>query len=338
MNDRSAVIGLSGGADSTAAASLLLEGGFDLVGVYGIFMDLQISKDHLDRAREVAEALDIKLIERDLRNEFRREVIDYFTGEYRNGRTPSPCIVCNRRIKFPLLDRVREEMGFQFISTGHYARISSDGNPLMRGVEGRDQSYFLARVPGDILKRTLLPLAECDRDGVDSINESVFGDRDWNSSSDICFINRDYSELVKEKFPETGESGLIVNTAGKRIGTHSGIADYTYCQRKGIQTSLNIPLYVKDIVREENKIVVGTKEECMKAELAADNPKWFIPPDNGSIYNVQTYSVQSPFEARLILNDNTFTLNFLEPQFHVTPGQLAVVYNNNAVVGSGWIR
>lgn len=331
------VVGLSGGVDSAVAASLLKKQGYRVCGVIGIFTDMGMEDVQLEKARSVANTLGVKLIERDMRGQFREIVVNYFLSEYARGCTPSPCIICNRRIKFPILDDVRKELNYEFIATGHYARTSTGNKLLMRG-KGIDQSYFLSRVDQGMLKRTVLPLGDMNKEDVKKKSIEIFNDTDWHSSQDICFVHQDYADLVRERYPETGEPGPIENTSGERIGTHHGIAHYTVGQRRRIQTSLSVPLYVKRIIPMENLLIVGTREECLDNSLLATAPIWLIPPENGRVYNVQTYSTQIPFEAKLLLEEEQFRLDFLKSQFQITPGQLAVLYDEEYVVGSGWIQ
>jgi len=338
MLKKRVVIGLSGGIDSAVSALLLGEQNYILIGVTGVFTEVGTEEFQRERVRSVCEKLGIELIEREMRETFKETIVDYFVGEYKMGRTPSPCIVCNRRIKFPLLEDVRKEFDCDFIATGHYAKTSDEEYPLMRGKGTNDQAYFLSRVDKEILKRTKLPLEKMGKTDVMLKSREFFEEMEWHSSADICFVNRDYAELVKKRYPEAGEPGPIEDVYGKRIGVHKGIAYYTVGQRRGLTTLLSVPLYVKSIIPEENLLVVGIREECLSKSLLASDPLWLVPPENNKIYSVQTYSTQTPFKARIKLGRDRFRLNFLKPAFQITPGQLAVIYDNEIVVGSGWIE
>jgi len=335
MFKKRVVVGLSGGVDSAVAAFLLKEQGYTITGVMGIFSDVE--EFQLNRVRLVCEQLEIDLIEREMIETFSREVVDYFVSEYKKGRTPNPCIVCNRRIKFPLLESVREELSYDFIATGHYAKTSDEIYPLMRG-KGADQAYFLSRVDKDILLKTILPLENLEKKQVVEKSKKIFTDIEWLSSRDICFVSKDYAGLVKSRYPDTGKSGPIEDTFGVLIGTHKGVAHYTVGQRRGLDTSMSVPLYVKSIIPEENLLVVGTRDECLTSSLSATHPIWLLPPEDGKVYKVQTYSTQTPFEAKLTLKENQFHLDFSRPEFQITPGQLTVIYENDAIIGSGWIE
>lgn len=334
---KSVVVGLSGGVDSAVAALLLKEQGYKVTAAMGLFSDMENEEIQIRQAKVVCEQLGISLILKDLREEFKRDVVVYFTSEYKEGRTPSPCIVCNRKIKFPLLDNVRKELEYDFIATGHYAKTSLKKYPLMRG-KGTDQSYFISRVEKRILLKTILPLSNFDKGQVIEKSKAVFSNIDWHSSRDICFVSKDYAELVKSHYPDTGKRGPILDIKGKRIGTHKGVAYYTVGQRKKLDTVLSVPLYVKSIIPEENKLIVGIRDDCLTSSLTASEPIWLINPENGNIYNIQTYSTQNPFDAKLILKEDEFKLEFSKPEFQITPGQLAVLYDNDVVVGSGWIE
>ncbi len=338
MLKKRVVIGLSGGIDSAVSALLLKEQNYTLIGVTGVFTEVGSEEFQIERVRSVCEKLGIELIEREMRETFKETIVDYFVGEYKMGRTPSPCIVCNRRIKFPLLEDARKEFGCDFIATGHYAKTSDEEYPLMRGKGSNDQAYFLSRVDKEILKRTKLPLEKMGKTDVMLKSREFFKEMEWHSSADICFVNRDYAELVKKRYPEAGEPGPIEDVYGKRIGAHKGIAYYTVGQRRGLTTLLSVPLYVKSIIPEENLLVVGIREECLSKSLLASDPIWLVPPENNKVYSVQTYSTQTPFKARIKLGGDRFRLDFLKPEFQITPGQLAVIYEGIAVIGSGWIE
>lgn len=337
MSEKSVVIGLSGGVDSAFAAFSLKEQGYQVTAVMGLFSDMETQELQIQKARLVCEQLDINLIVKDLRDEFKIDVVDYFTSEYKEGRTPSPCIVCNRKIKFPLLDNVRKELGYNFIATGHYAKTSEGRYPLMRG-RGIDQSYFISRVDKEILLKTILPLCNFDKIQVIEKSKAGFSNIEWHSSRDICFVSKDYAELVKSYYPDIGKPGPILDTKGRRIGTHKGVAYYTVGQRKGLDTVLSVPLYVKSIIPKENKLIVGVRDNCLTYSLTARNSIWLVNPEDRGTYSVQTYSTQTPFGAKLILKKDEFQLEFSKPEFQITPGQLAVLYDNDVVVGSGWIR
>jgi tRNA-specific 2-thiouridylase len=334
---KSVVVGLSGGVDSAVAALLLKEQGCKVTAVMGLFSDMENEEIQIQQAKMVCEQLRIPMILKELKDEFKRDVVDYFTSEYKKGRTPSPCIVCNRKIKFPLLENVRKELKYDFIATGHYAKTSLGKYPLMRG-KGTDQSYFISRVDKRILLKTILPLHNLDKGQVIGKSKAVFSNIEWHSSRDICFVSKDYANLVKSYYPVTGKPGPILDTNGKRIGTHKGVAHYTVGQRKGLDTTLSVPLYVKSIIPEENKLIVSIKDDCVTSSLTAKDPIWLVNSQDGNVYNIQTYSTQAPFDAKLILKENEFKLEFTKPEFQITPGQLAVLYDNDIVVGSGWIE
>lgn len=338
MLKKRVVIGLSGGIDSAVSALLLKEQNYTLIGVTGVFTEVGTAEFQRERVRSVCEKLGIELIEREMRETFKETIVDYFVGEYKMGRTPSPCIVCNRRIKFPLLEDARKEFGCDFIATGHYAKTSDEEYPLMRGKGSNDQAYFLSRVDKEILKRAILPLEDMDKGQVEEKACEFFKEPEWHSSADICFVKKDYAELVKSRYPEAGEPGPIEDVYGKRVGVHKGIAHYTVGQRRGLTTLLSVPLYVKSIIPEENLLVVGTREECLSKSLLASDPIWLVPPENDKVYSVQTYSTQTPFKARIKPGRDGFKLDFLKPAFQITPGQLVVIYEGMAVIGSGWIE
>ncbi|MDX9922789.1 MAG: tRNA 2-thiouridine(34) synthase MnmA [Syntrophales bacterium] len=339
---------MSGGVDSSVAACLLVEAGYD---VTGITMRLDSTgEDHRDRhgrnaledARTVCAILGIDHHVVDFRDSLRREVIDRFVRQYRGGRTPNPCIDCNRLLKFGRLLDTARSMGFDYLATGHYARIEETGNGLrlMRARDRvKDQSYFLYVIGTENMSRILFPLGNMTKEEVRAVADRaalpVTGGRE---SQDICFVEgKDYrSFLLKEGVEE--DPGPIVDVAGRLRGTHRGIAFYTIGQRRGLGIAAKEPLYVVSIDAEHNKLVVGSGKDLRSSVLNAGD---FI-----TLVDVLPGRAQAKIRYRKQASPCTVTkvapgrvrLEFSEPQTSVAPGQAVVLYQGDLVLGGGVIE
>ncbi|TET22995.1 MAG: tRNA 2-thiouridine(34) synthase MnmA, partial [Candidatus Cloacimonadota bacterium] len=274
---------------------------------------------------------------------FHSKVIDYFVDDYKNGRTPNPCVVCNRKVKFKTLFDKAQELSAGFVATGHYAQIQKKNADyvLMKGKESKkDQSYFLAQLKQDWLKTVLFPVGMYTKKEVTKIaQQSQLPFYQKEESQEVCFIGgNDYRTFLLDKLPGLGKPGSIIDMHERIIGKHKGIFYYTIGQRKGIQVNSNIPLFVTAINTEENTITVGKEIHAYKNECNVEKLNWFVDP--GKIpQNVfaKIRSQHNPVEANIEIHDARVIAQFFEPQMAITPGQLAVFYNDNIVLGSGWI-
>ena len=309
-----------------------------------VFLSQSLALPQADKdAEKVASILGIPHFTIDASQEFRKTVIDKFCDEYKTGRTPNPCIHCNRHMKFKLLKKIAAEQDVGFIATGHYARIVHDRKTdiyyLKRAInEKRDQSYFLYMLNQTILQKSLLPLGSLTKDKVRNIAQDnhlpVF---EKEESQEICFIDgKDYRKLFKE----CSAPGPIINREGKVLGTHTGIVDYTIGQRRGLGIATGKPLYVTDIDSEKNVIVVGSGDEAYHNQLITEEVNWISHPlKTETEVLAKIRSVHRAAKAKLIpLTNSKVELHFFNPQWAVAPGQSAVFYDGDTVVGGGIIE
>lgn len=350
------LVAMSGGVDSSVAAGLLVRRGHDVIGMtMQIWQESQTDARHagccslgaVEDARRVARVLGIPHYVINFREEFRRSVIDYFVDEYGRGRTPNPCVECNRTIKFEILMEKMKEFGCAKLATGHYARIRRGRDcrfRLMRARGGeKDQSYVLYMLDQEQLSRTLFPVGEFEsKDQIRSIaRELGLGIADKPDSQEICFVSEDggYGEFLRKHRPKMFVDGDIVDSAGYPLGRHGGIAGYTVGQRRGIGLSGSKPLYVLRLEAASNRVVVGSVEELMTREVHLDEVAWRQVEPQASASRVQAkirYNM-APQPARLVPGSNP-RIVFDEPVRAATPGQIAVAYRGQTVVAGGIIR
>jgi len=338
------VVAMSGGVDSSVAAALLKEAGHDVIGAT---MQITLPPDKLEDARIAAGKLDIPHHIINLGDIFAREVIAPFCQEYLQGRTPNPCIRCNRYIKFGALLDKAEQLGADFIATGHHARIERDNisgrHLLKKGVDRRkDQSYFLYTLTQEQLNHTLLPVGSFKKDRIRKIaGELGLSSAAKADSQEICFIpNDDYPEFLKNHASQTVVPGPILDKDGNVLGEHEGIQFYTIGQRKGLGIAAGEPRYVISINPEQNAIVVGSKAETFSLELTASVLNWIsIANLEGPITAKAKIRYQHrETEAEIIpLTGNEVYVKFAEPQMAITPGQAVVFYHGDTVIGGGTI-
>lgn len=348
---------MSGGVDSSVAALILKNEGHD---VMGITMDLwgkdvQVPEGVLSinsavkDAAEVARKLGIEHKVVDLSREFSDEVKRYFASEYARGRTPNPCVVCNRRIKFGHLWDAARKLGAGSISTGHYARITGEkGHPTLTEAvdKKRDQSYFLYDIPRNMLMNIVFPLGSLSKDKVRRMAfEEGLPAAFREDSQDICFVNTDddYKGFLLRLGVKAFEPGDIVDISGKNIGRHNGIASYTVGQRQGLGVAAAEPLYVLKIDPENNRIIVGHRRSTMKSRIKIGGLNWLIDDTEISFpLELEARIRYRSSKAKAILREDRggdkALLEFLNGQFAPTPGQSAVFYRGENVLGGGWIE
>lgn len=338
---------MSGGVDSSVAAALLIEQGFD---VFGATMIIHASSDekHIRDAAKVAERLGIEHHVIDLSIQFEKTIISNFIDEYRSGRTPNPCVVCNPTIKFgAFMDRAIE-LGAEHFATGHYARIERDTNKgrmlLKKGLDpAKDQSYALYRLTQEQLSRTIFPLGGVTKERTRAIAASLGLEvADKSESQDICFVeNRDYQAFLKKTVPDILVPGPIYDTGGKLIGQHEGIALYTVGQRKRIGVSTGIPLYIVKIDAEKNAIIMGGSEELYEKHLTAENTTYISIENPSSPFAAEAkirYNIKESEALITPIECNKALVEFKEAQRAVTPGQSVVFYDEDTVIGGGTIK
>jgi tRNA-uridine 2-sulfurtransferase len=348
-----AVVALSGGVDSAVAAALLVEQGYDVTGVMlKLWAECGAGNCHINRcctpasvarAREVAGQLDIPFRLIDVQDEFREAVVDYFIAEYAAGRTPCPCVPCNHTIRFGLLLDLALRSGAEFLATGHYARIYRDGERyvLLRGVDRtKDQSYFLHILGQHQLAHVRFPLGEMTKLEVrKAARHRNLPVAEEPESQDLCFLgDGDYRRFLAERVPEFFTPGPIRNARGYLLGEHQGLPSYTIGQRGGLNLTSAEPLYVLEIVAEENALIVGTSGELGRGTCLVDALCYVAgdTPDAPFRANVQIRSQAEATSATVTpLSEARIRVDFDFPQRAVTPGQFLVIYDGQEVLGGG---
>ena len=348
------VVAMSGGVDSSVAAALLVERGYDVVGISlrlaeerpgGTSSGCCSLEDFQDAAR-VADALGVPHFVFDMREAFSRDVIQPFVEEYLAGRTPSPCILCNRSIKFSALRRRAAELGASWVATGHYARRDHDGScfRLLRGRDAaKDQSYFLFELDQSALAHTLFPVGEMTKDEVRAFAAShgiaTAGKPD---SQEICFVpDGRYAEFVEKVAPGRIRRGDIVDADGAVVGSHDGVHRYTVGQRRGLGIAHEEPLYVESVDAATATVRVAARAKLARTGLVADGAVWTsgIAGTPGARMTARIRYRHRGVEATLVRSDaDTVEIRFDEPQEAVSPGQAVVFYRGDEVIGGGWIR
>jgi tRNA-specific 2-thiouridylase len=347
-----AVVAMSGGVDSSVAAWLLAREGYELIGLFmrnGVHVTEAEARrksccsvgDARD-ARMVAAGLGIPFQAVDLADEF-GGIMRYFLAEYAAGRTPNPCAVCNRELKFGRLFDFADELGAERVATGHYARIARvDGRPrVLRGVDrDKDQSYQLFCVREENLARTLLPLGGLRKSAVRALAaEAGIRTAEKPDSQEICFVpSNDYRELLEERGVEL-HPGELVDTAGKVLGRHEGTEHFTIGQRRGLGVAAGVPLYVVAIEPAAGRVVLGTAEECGSRALVASGLNWigFDPPKGPFRAEVQVRYRHRAVPATVELARGEARVAFDAPEMAVAPGQGAALYHGERLLGGGWI-
>ena len=352
------VVGMSGGVDSSVAAYLLKEQGYDVIGVT---MQIWQEEEELvqeenggccglsavDDARRVAAALEIPYYVMNFKKEFKENVIDYFVEEYQNGRTPNPCIACNRYVKWESLLQRSLSIGAEYIATGHYARVVQleNGRYTLRrsATLAKDQTYALYNLTQEQLKRTLMPVGKYTKDEVRAIAEKInLRIANKPDSQDICFVpDGDYAAYIEEEAGVKVPEGNFVLTDGTVLGRHKGITHYTVGQRKGLGLALGYPAFVLEIRPETNEVVIGTKEESMTTQLRARNLNFMAVEDLTEPLHVFTkirYNHKGAWCTIEKTGEDEVLCTFDEPQRAVTPGQAVVFYDGEYVLGGGTIQ
>jgi tRNA-specific 2-thiouridylase len=350
------VVAMSGGVDSSVAAVLLAEQGHDVIGFSMQLYDQRESPEtwgsccslgDLQDARRVANAVGFPHYIVNFEEQFRRTVVDNFVSEYAAGRTPIPCVHCNSGLKFATLVERAAALNADIVATGHYARIDRDEATglfrLRRGKDReKDQSYFLFSLTQDQLSRAAFPIGELTKPEVRAIAErrglAVAAKPD---SQEICFVpDGDTAGFVKRQLGNVA-SGAITDTAGKPLGQHAGIHQFTIGQRKGLGLSTGVPLYVVKIDAKDNSVVVGGKSELGRSELSASGVNWIAGAPPSAPVRAAAQIRHRHKEAPGLLTpdgDDRAAMRFDEPQLAVTPGQAVVFYDDDAVIGGGWIE
>jgi tRNA-specific 2-thiouridylase len=351
------VVAMSGGVDSSTAAWLLKEMGCEVIGATMCIGTMDSTSSgparccslaDIEDARRVALQLEIPFYVFHLRDEFEKEIVQYFCDEYTKGRTPNPCILCNERVKFGSFLRKALDMGADYIATGHYAKLEFDERReeylLKKGVDRRkDQSYVLFSLTQDQLCHSLFPLGEYRKE---EVRQRAFqlGLRvhDKPESQEVCFIqDTSYHSFLQERLGESIEPGPIIDQRGHVLGRHKGIPFYTIGQRRGLGLAKGRPLYVVGIDRVRNALIVGEEEEVYAQTFTVN-----------SVSRINSWEMTSSFSAQVKIRYNhpgseavvtpkgreQLEVKFKTPQKAITPGQAAVFYEGEKVIGGGWIK
>ncbi len=353
IEKKKVVIGLSGGVDSAVAAHLLKEQGYNVIGVtmqiwqegaddYSDPLDIPAIRD----AKNVADKLEIPFHVLNFRQEFKDKVIAYFIDEYFNGRTPNPCTVCNRLVKWEaLLDRCRE-FGADYVATGHYAGITKlpNGRYTIKNsiTAAKDQTYALYSLNQEQIAHTLMPLGAYVKDEIREIAKSLdLPVANKPDSMDICFVpDGDYAKFIYEHSGRTSEPGNFVDTNGNVIGTHKGLIHYTIGQRKGLGLSMGHPVFVVKLKPETNEVIIGENDDIFHKTLYANRLNFMsIEKLEGELrVNAKIrYNHKGAACTIKMVEDDLVECTFDEPQRAMTPGQSVVFYENDYIVGGGTI-
>ena len=350
-----ALIAMSGGVDSSVAAYLMKQRGFDCIGVtMKLFSNEEIgcsraktccSLEDVEDARSVAYRLGIPYYVFNFTEDFGRQVIDRFVAAYENGATPNPCIDCNRYLKFERLYRRAAELGCDRVATGHYARIEKQGDRYLlkkASDESKDQSYVLYAMTQEQLAHTAFPCGALSKTQTRQIaEEQGFLNAEKPDSQDICFVpDGDYAAFIRRYTGKSYPDGPFVTTQGTIVGRHRGIIHYTVGQRKGLGISSDRPLYVQSIDAAKNTVVLGEDRELFGTELNAVNFNWIAfetPPDILRAKAKIRYRHREQWATVEVTGKNTVHLVFDAPQRAVTRGQAVVLYDGDTVLGGGEI-
>lgn len=340
------LVEISGGVDSAVCLHLLKEKGYQCIGAMMLLSDNIDSGPDIDSAKDICNKMNVKFKLIDLRKEFKNNVIDYFINTYKKAKTPNPCIVCNKTMKFGEMLKIANDNDCEKIATGHYAQIvqNEDKYELHQSKDvNKDQSYVLYFLDQNVLSRLLLPLGQITKKDVRSLAKKLnFDCADKAESQDICFIkDGNYSKFITDNTSYKNCPGKIVDTAGKVLGEHKGLINYTIGQRKGFGLAFGEPRYVTKLDAKNNLVVLGTKEETLQNEVHINNISWIggDPPSKKFKCSSKLRYRQNKIKCECEINEakNNATLKFKSKVSSVTPGQYAVIYDKNKVLGGGII-
>jgi tRNA-uridine 2-sulfurtransferase len=338
-------VAVSGGVDSATSAAILCQQGYSCSGIFMITHDAAQAAQ--TDAEKVCETLGIELHVLDVRKDF-EEILDYFTSEYRRARTPNPCVLCNRVMKFRKLWDFARQHSAEYIATGHYVRIirqDSFAGLFAAEDKKKDQSYVLSMINRDMLNHVLFPMADLTKDRTRKI-AAEFGlhIEQKKDSQEICFIpDDDYAGLLMRRCPGIARPGDIVDTSGKILGKHDGIFNFTIGQRRGVRVAMGRPVYVVGLNADTNTVILGSKEDLLCDKLIARQVNWLMDkPDKPfeSLVKIRYNHAGAMATVHPQANDEV-EIRFHSPVTAVTPGQTAVMYVQNdlglQLAGGGWI-
>lgn len=357
MKKEKVVIGMSGGVDSSVSAYLLKKAGYDVIGVtMQIWQEEDVQKQEenggccglsaVDDARRVAQMLDIPYYVMNFKKEFKENVIDYFIKEYLQGRTPNPCIACNRNVKWESLLKRSLEIGADYIATGHYAQITQleNGRFTLKksATDAKDQTYALYNLTQEQLSHTLMPVGEYTKDEIRKIAEEIgLLVANKPDSQEICFIpDHDYATFIESNTDKKIKEGNFVDVDGNIIGRHKGIIHYTIGQRKGLNLSMGKPVFVVAIRPENNEVVIGDNQDVFSNQLYCNHINFMSISELIGEMEVTAKIRYSHKGAKAVIRkveEDKIECTFEEPQRASTPGQAVVFYDGEYVIGGGTI-
>ncbi len=348
------VVAMSGGVDSSVTAALLQEQGYEVIGLTMHHWDATVpgavnetchSNSAVAKAKRIAEQLNIPFYSINLELDFRQQVVTPFCHEYFSGRTPNPCVICNKQIKFGTLLEKALELGADYLATGHYVSVVQENNQIFirKGADlKKDQSYFLFALTQQQLSHCVFPLGELNKQQVrEHAKRFNLQIAEKEESQDICFIpDGDYSSFLERERDRGKLSGEIVHISGKVLGQHRGIYRYTIGQRKGLGIGWTEPLYVIGINAEKKRVIVAEKEHLSRIDMVVKQCCWSIPTPRTSFPTTCRIRYRHTAVNAVVepLSEVEVKVTFSEPQDGITPGQVAVFYQDDLVIGGGWIQ
>ena len=350
-SDKTVLVGMSGGIDSTAVCHMLLSQGYKVQGLTFVTCDAGLGA--VASASALAGCLGIPHHVADVRDSFRKTVIEPFIDDYMAGRTPNPCVNCNRLVKFALLEEWADRLGCRYIATGHYVKVVERSFATESGVgkryyiltgddDRKDQSYFLWRLTQQQLSRVLFPLGGWEKPAViDYLKEhNLQFVADGGESMEVCFIPGDYRDFLRSNVPEIEKrfsGGMFVDSDGRSLGTHKGYPFYTIGQRKGLGVALGYPAYVVKVNAEKNTVMLGREEQLLAKYMLVEEPCWVggVPENLSVRVRYRSHPVQC--DAPRAVGDGRWIVRLHSEVSAITPGQSAVFYEGNMVVGGAFI-
>jgi tRNA-specific 2-thiouridylase len=347
---------MSGGVDSSVAAALLVQQGYEVIGMTMQLWDYSSRKsrhagrccasEDIEDARRVAHHLKIPFYAINFQKQFMEQVVRPFMQSYISGRTPSPCVQCNSGLKFHELVQVADRLRASHIATGHYARLARNGEryQIWKAKDRRkDQSYFLFDLNQNQLERAIFPLGDMEKSEVRELA------RQWNlpvadkpESQQLCFLQGEpQGQFIQKHIPNLAQSGAMLNSAGEQVGTHEGVHHFTIGQRRGLGVATGAPQYVVGIDADQKTVRIGSNEELMQSSMKVEGVNWsgIEPPENEIHGNVRIRykHEESPAIIRMMDGENC-VVRFEQQQRAITPGQAAVFYQGDLLMGGGWIQ